>query len=88
MPVLVPLAMLFLAWIGFACARRRRALAGVTLAAMLLLVALGLASCGGGSSGTTTTPPVTGTPAGTYSITVTATSGSLSHQAVVTLNVQ
>jgi len=93
-PFLVPLVMLFLAWMGFAWTRRRPSmarmagLAGVTLAAMILLLALGVASCGGGSSTTTTPPPVTGTPAGTYTITVTGTSGNLSHQAMVSLVVQ
>jgi hypothetical protein len=40
---------------------------------------------GGGSSGGQSNP---GTPAGTSSLTVTATSGTLSHSAVVTLTVQ
>jgi len=86
--LLGPLAMLLLAWMILALAKRRRVLVGVTLAGMLLLLALGLASCGGGGSTTTTPPPPTGTPAGTYSVTVTGTSSSLSHQIAFTLNVQ
>jgi hypothetical protein len=45
-----------------------------------------LVQAGCGSSGSTTT--VTGTPAGTYNVTVTATSGTASRSTVVTLNVQ
>jgi Pro-kumamolisin, activation domain/Bacterial Ig-like domain (group 3) len=62
--------------------RRRWRLA--TALALFALVAGASVSCGGGSS---TTPPTQdpGTPAGTYAVTVTGTSGSTSHQ--VTLNV-
>jgi hypothetical protein len=69
--------------------RFRPQAAGVGLLALLLAITLGLTSvsCGGG-----TTTPVKqltgGTPAGTYTITVTATAGSTSHQMTVTLKVQ
>ncbi|HKV92064.1 MAG TPA: Ig-like domain repeat protein [Candidatus Angelobacter sp.] len=65
--------------------RRRRSL---HLAGMLLLafgMAMGIASCGGSSQ-----PPITvpGTPPGTFSVTVTATSGTTTHSSVITLKVQ
>ncbi|HYM07382.1 MAG TPA: S53 family peptidase [Terriglobales bacterium] len=64
--------------------RRRRYLAGFGLMLMVFFAA-GL-GCGGGSSGSSQNA---GTPAGTYSITVTATSGSsLSHTASIALIVQ
>lgn len=49
----------------------------------LLALAVVLTSCGGGHHTITT-----GTPAGTFSITVTATSGTTTHQSTVTLTVQ
>ena len=49
----------------------------------LLALAMTLISCGGGHSTITT-----GTPAGTFSVTITATSGNTSHQGTVTLTVQ
>jgi hypothetical protein len=52
--------------------------------AFLMLCSVGLAGCGGGSKSTSTQ----GTPAGTYSIILTATSGSLSHATNLTLIVQ
>ena len=56
-----------------------------------LLSAAALLACGGGGGGSSTTapPPVTpgGTPAGTYSIIVTATSGTLSHTLTYALTV-
>jgi hypothetical protein len=56
-------------------------------AAIIVLAFLTMAACGGSSS----TPPSSdskGTPAGTYTAMVTATSGSLSHQVPLTVIVQ
>ena len=63
--------------------RQRRA--GLVLATGLLVL-LTWTACGGG--GGTTPPPPSGTPVGTYTITVNAKSGSLTHPASVTLVVQ
>ncbi len=72
-------AMVFPGFLGmfFVASSRKRSLRGVRF--LGLIVALGfstmwLASCGGSSSGSHKDP---GTPTGTYSITVTGTSGSL-----------
>ena len=67
--------------------------ARVALSACLVLMpivaATLLVGCGGGSSSTPPPPPpVTGTPAGTYMITVTATSGSTTATTQLTLIVQ
>jgi hypothetical protein len=46
------------------------------------------ASSSGSNGGTTTNPPVMGTPAGTYTLTVTATSGNVVVTSLLTLTVQ
>jgi subtilase family serine protease len=63
---------------------RRRRWSGLLGILLLTLVAAGI-SCGGGSSSHTSNP---GTPAGTYTIAVTATSGSLTHTTNVAITVQ
>jgi len=68
-------------------ARRRRG--WVTLAAAVLSVVL-LSSCGGGATPQSLPPPgggTPGTPSGTSSLTVTATSGQVSHSVQLTLTV-
>jgi uncharacterized protein YceK len=70
----------------------RMRFARVALSACLVLMPIVAATliggCGGGSSSTPPPPPVTGTPAGTYMITVTATSGSTTATTQLTLIVQ
>ncbi len=56
--------------------------------ALLLVVSAGLTACSGGGSSPLQSNPTTGTPAGSYTIVVTATSGGASHSASVTLIVQ
>jgi subtilase family serine protease len=63
---------------------RRRHVAGLGLM-LLVFFAAGM-GCGGGSS--SSQPKTPGTPAGSYSIAVTATSASLSHAANVAVTVQ
>jgi hypothetical protein len=75
-------AILMLALLSLLARTRRLRLAFMlplaTLLAFLLLQATG---CGGGYS----PPPATGTPAGTFTVTVTGTSGSVTHSTTVTL---
>lgn len=62
---------------------RRMAWAAVSCGALLIAVA----GCGGGSNGPTG-PPVTGTPAGTYNVAVTATSNGATRTMQLTLVVR
>lgn len=66
--------------VGFGKKRRLQPLCLMLLTGAALS---GLVACGGSS----TPPPAPGTPAGTYTITVTATSGTVSHQSAITLKV-
>ena len=62
---------------------------GALLSLLALASLLALPSCGGGSGSSSGGPQIDqGTPAGAYSVTVTATSGNLSHTASFTLVVQ
>jgi 6-phosphogluconolactonase (cycloisomerase 2 family) len=70
---------------------RARQLAPQFLLALLLVMAAGLVGCGGGMGGSSSPQqinPGTGTPAGTYPILVSATSGGVVHTTTVTLKVQ
>jgi uncharacterized repeat protein (TIGR01451 family) len=79
------LATILLGLILFGGSGQRRRLTPATFAAVAILLVIGIAGCGGGGG---TTPPPSGTPAGTSTITVTATSGSIVHTTNVTLIVQ
>ncbi len=57
-------------------------------AALLVLCGALVSACGGGGSHGPTINPASGTPAGTYPITVTATSGAATRSTTVTLIVQ
>jgi hypothetical protein len=84
----------------FGLRQRRRILWAPVAAGVLLFAGLALSGCGGGGSSTSTgggtSPPsggsATGTPAGNYTITVTATAGSganaVTHTTQLTLVVQ
>lgn len=64
--------------------KRRQFAFSAACCALLICLALPAVSCGGGSS----TPKNPGTPAGTYSVTVTGASGQLQHSTSVSLSVQ
>lgn len=69
----------------FGIPRRNAKYCLLIMAAMLLMF---LSACGGGSSNSQQQQQSQGTPAGTYIITVTGTSGAVSHNATVNLTVQ
>jgi uncharacterized repeat protein (TIGR01451 family) len=81
---LVPISGFAFWGVGMGSVRRRRS--AMILLALVMLSLAGLQLACGSGSGTTTT--ATGTPAGSYPITVTGTSGSVSHATKVFLVVQ
>ncbi|MGB7281049.1 MAG: IPT/TIG domain-containing protein [Candidatus Acidiferrum sp.] len=74
-PLLVLMLLCFVL-IRFTRTRRQRIVVGLPLAGVILFLVLQAAGCGGGSTQAPPPPPQTGTPAGTYMITVTGTSAS------------
>jgi trimeric autotransporter adhesin len=86
---LLALTML-LAGFGFAGPERKalRRLAPVTALILVIIAAGYLAGCAGGFPQLETATPPSGTPAGTFTITVTGTSGTDVHSTTVTLTVQ
>jgi hypothetical protein len=77
--------LLILALLGIIVGRMRRpAWLVVTATTMLVLM---WAGCGGGGSASTGSPPLSATPAGTYTITVTAASGTLTQTVHLMLTV-
>jgi hypothetical protein len=69
-------------------ARTLRVAMSLCLILMPIVAATVLVGCGGGSSSTPPPPASTGTPAGSYTLTVTATSGSTTANTTLTLVVQ
>jgi Big-like domain-containing protein len=74
----------FVAIVLLGSGRRRKRAVRLLCGALMALALVFALSCGGGSKPQT----VTGTPAGTYSITVNTTSGTTTHSSVITLTVQ
>jgi hypothetical protein len=72
--------------------RRRRNIAGLMVAVLLSLAAVGVMGCSAGRAlppgATTTNPDPTPTPNGTYTLTVTGTASGVSHAVQLTLIVQ
>jgi hypothetical protein len=94
--LLLCLALLWIAVGGlFRSADRAASIGAKTLAPpllglLLLIGALGMAACTAGGGGSSAVPQVntsSGTPAGSYTITVTATSGGIAHAASGTITV-
>jgi hypothetical protein len=85
-PLAVPAFCIAFVWIWAGLARVSRHRRSRLLPAFGLCLVL--AACGGSGSSATGPPPVTGTPAGNYTITLTMTSGNSIHSLTPTLVVQ
>ncbi|HZD94030.1 MAG TPA: hypothetical protein VE133_07230 [Candidatus Sulfotelmatobacter sp.] len=82
----VSFGLLGIVFLGGSARRKRKILGAAGKTFLVLAIALVVASCGGG--GQKPPPVVTGTPAGTFSVTISATSGATTHSSVITLVVQ
>jgi len=80
----LPMAVTLVLASGLLLAWKRRRLPALVVPVVLALISL--AGCGGSSSASSHTTP--GTPAGTYTATIKATSGSLNHGTTLTVVVQ
>jgi hypothetical protein len=80
---LAPILALAVSLLFVARTRRGRLGSSVAILFLVLWVTLEFTACGGG--GGSTLPPPTGTPAGTYTVAVTGTSGNTSHTTSLTL---
>jgi len=67
---------------------RRKKLLGILLASLMISGLPFLASCGGGNSGGGGGGGTGGTPAGTYTISISGSAGPMAESAKVTLTVQ
>jgi len=77
-----------LALLGTAFTVRKKRFWSVVLGCLVFSGLIFLAACGGSSSSGGGGGGQPGTPAGTYTITITAASGSLTHAATVSLTVR
>ena len=73
--LLLPIGGITLLGAGFSS--RRKMIVGMLLVCMVITGFVFMTACSSGSSSSNNTPPNNGTPAGTYTVTVTGTSGSL-----------
>jgi len=81
--VLVSLLLVVLL-LGSSHTRYRRLASALSFASLCLILVFQATGCGSGS-GSSSSPPATGTPAGTYTVTVIGTSGNTTHATTLTL---
>ena len=86
LPLFLLTLLLAAVFLRFVHTRRLRLAGTLPFAVLVLFVLLQVMGCGGG--GSSGPPPPTGTPAGTYTVTVTGTSGNTIHTTTLTLVVQ
>ena len=84
-PVTTSLCLSFFSLFAILALRPRTGVFRITAWVAVLLFLTLASGCGGGSSGNVAPPSNPGTPAGTYTLTVSASSGNLTHSATATL---